>query len=99
MKGIFSFGGTVSPKRSASSAIRHKTLRTMSPKYIPEIIFSKICDNRNALIHPKSNYKMELGNLKQNQSPVLQGLNSQHPAPDHILLVEGEMIESYPTPC
>lgn len=47
MKGIFSFGGTVSPKRSASSAIRHKTLRTMSPKYIPEIIFSKICDNSN----------------------------------------------------
>jgi len=43
MKGIFNFGGTVSPKKSASSAIFNKTLLTMSPKYIPEIIFSKIC--------------------------------------------------------
>jgi len=43
IKGIFNFGGTVSPKKSASSAIFNKTLLTMSPKYIPEIIFSKIC--------------------------------------------------------
>ena len=43
IKGILSLGGTVSPKNSASSAILHKTLRTMSPRYIPEIIFSKIC--------------------------------------------------------
>lgn len=101
MKGIFNFGGTMSPNKSASSAIRHKTLRTMSPKYIPEMIFSKICDSENfhILNHPKSNNKIELGNLKQRQSPALQGLNFQHPEHGHIQLVEGEMIESYPTPC
>lgn len=43
MNGIFSFGGTVSPKKAASSAILQRTLRNISPKYIPEINFSKIC--------------------------------------------------------
>lgn len=43
MNGVFSFGGTISPKKEASSAILSKTLRTISPKYMPEIIFSKIC--------------------------------------------------------
>jgi hypothetical protein len=43
MNGIFSFCGTISPKKAASSAIFSRTLRTISPKYIPEIIFSKIC--------------------------------------------------------
>ena len=43
VNGTFNFGGTVSPKKQASSAILHSTLRTISPKYIPEIIFSKIC--------------------------------------------------------
>lgn len=43
MNGIFNFGGTVSPKNAASSPILNRTLRKISPKYIPEIIFSKIC--------------------------------------------------------
>lgn len=43
MKGCFNLGGTDSPKKSASSAIFSKTLLTISPKYIPEINFSKIC--------------------------------------------------------
>lgn len=43
MNGIFNFEGTVSPKNAASSAILYNTLRTISPKYIPDIIFSKIC--------------------------------------------------------
>lgn len=42
MNGTFNFGGTVSPKREASSAILQRTLRTISPKYIPDISFSKI---------------------------------------------------------
>lgn len=42
MNGCFSFGGVVSPNKAASSAILHKILRTMSPRYIPEIIFSNI---------------------------------------------------------
>jgi len=42
MNGTFSFEGTVSPKNQASSAILYSTLRTISPKYIPEIIFSKV---------------------------------------------------------
>ena len=43
MKGTFNLGGTVSPKKAASSAIFNKALLTISPKYIPEIDFSKIC--------------------------------------------------------
>jgi hypothetical protein len=46
MKGILSFGGTMSPKKAASSAIFSRTLRTISPKYIPEINFSKICEEK-----------------------------------------------------
>ena len=42
VNGIFSFGGMTSPKKEASSAILHRTMRTISPKYIPEIIFSNI---------------------------------------------------------
>jgi len=42
MKGTFNLGGTVSPKKSASSAIFSKALLTISPKYMPEINFSKI---------------------------------------------------------
>ena len=51
-KGILNFGGTVSPKKSTSSAIFNKTLLTMSPKYIPETIFSKICkEELKSIIH------------------------------------------------
>ena len=46
MNGTFNFGGTVSPKREASSAILQRTLRTISPKYIPDISFSKIWKNQ-----------------------------------------------------
>jgi hypothetical protein len=44
IKGFFNLGGTVSPKNSASSAIFNKALRTISPKYMPESNFSKICE-------------------------------------------------------
>lgn len=44
INGIFNLGGTVSPKNSASSAIFNKALRTISPKYMPESNFSKICE-------------------------------------------------------
>lgn len=50
MNGIFNFGGTVSPKKLASSAILHKTLRTISPKYMPEMIFSKICKHSSGIM-------------------------------------------------
>lgn len=43
MNGILSFGGTVAPKKAASSAILSRTLRKISPKYMPETSFSKIC--------------------------------------------------------
>lgn len=46
MKGTFNLGGTVSPKKSASSAIFNKTLLIISPKYMPEINFSKICEQQ-----------------------------------------------------
>jgi hypothetical protein len=36
----------MSPKKAASSAIFSRTLRTISPKYIPEINFSKICEEK-----------------------------------------------------
>ena len=40
MKGCLSLGGTVFPKSSVSSASRSNTLRTTSPRYIPESNFS-----------------------------------------------------------
>lgn len=46
MNGTLSFGGTLPPKNEASSANLQRTLRTISPKYIPDIIFSKICENQ-----------------------------------------------------
>jgi len=46
MKGTFNLGGTVSPKKSASSAIFNKALLIISPKYMPEINFSKICEQQ-----------------------------------------------------
>lgn len=46
MNGMLSLGGIVSPKKDAFSAIVHKTIRTISPRYIPEINFSKICSSK-----------------------------------------------------
>lgn len=43
MNGILSLAGTSSPKKKASSAILSKTLRKISPKYMPEVNFSNIC--------------------------------------------------------
>lgn len=42
VKGVLSLGGMVSPKKAASSANFKRTRRSTSPKYIPEISFSKI---------------------------------------------------------
>lgn len=41
-KGTLSLRGMASPKKAASSAICNRALRTISPKYIPEISFSNI---------------------------------------------------------
>lgn len=46
MNEFLSFGGTSSPKMPASSAILSITLRKISPKYIPEHIFSNICEDK-----------------------------------------------------
>jgi len=63
----------MSPKKAASSAIFSRTLRTISPKYIPEINFSKICegkknwiDNMNSqfLLGMQQKKLMDLHNLK-----------------------------------
>ena len=53
--GLLKLGGTSCPKRKLSSAIRRRTLRTMSPKYIPDNIFSKPYINNNYQI--THNYK------------------------------------------
>lgn len=44
--GISSLGGTSSPKKETSTAILSKTLRKISPKYIPEVNFSNIWKNK-----------------------------------------------------
>lgn len=46
INGILSLGGTSSPKKEASSAILSRTLRKISPKYIPEVNFSNIWKNK-----------------------------------------------------
>lgn len=40
--GVINFGGTLPPNRAVSCAIFNRTCLTISPKYIPEISFSKI---------------------------------------------------------
>jgi hypothetical protein len=40
--GVINFGGTLLPNMAVSWAIFNNTSLTISPKYIPEISFSKI---------------------------------------------------------
>lgn len=42
-KGVESLAGMGSPKRAEASAILSSTLLTISPRYIPDIVFSNIC--------------------------------------------------------
>lgn len=45
MKGVDNFSGIDMPKRGVNSAIAKSTLRAISPRYIPAIVFSKICSS------------------------------------------------------
>lgn len=63
--GMERLAGTESLKRAASWAILSNTLRTISPRYIPEIVFSNICIIRTCQVcRNLKNNKYENNNLK-----------------------------------
>lgn len=96
--GIISFGGTVSPNRSASLAILSKTLLTISPKYIPETSFSKIWNktsirNKCTKLVPTETFQYT------NVIPWSQDSSFQHPRKHQIRWLERRRNWSYPTLC
>lgn len=109
--GVINFGGTLLPNKAVSRANFNKTCLTTSPKYIPEISFSKIWDevrkkkpeesvaNSRWLI---SNY--ELQGLIHNSDfrsyiPRDQDLSFQHLHSHQMMLKEDEENWTFPTPC
>lgn len=61
-----SLSGTKSPNKAASWAILSNTLRTISPRYIPEIVFSNICLTRTLNITCQVCGRLENSKYKNN---------------------------------
>lgn len=103
MKRVLSLVWLTSPKIEDCDSIFSSTLLTISPRYIPEINFSKIwkqatvklCKQRFLLTRIRGIIvHVFLSNL-----PVPLGLSSPHPGLDHILWLGGRTNRSYPILC
>lgn len=99
MNGILSLDGTVSPKKAASSAIFRRTLRKISPKYIPDMIFSRIWKKRKKKKTENLTLVTGVGIAICNDKPQLKklvpvrlGSDSRNPACDQTLLTGDVMI-------
>lgn len=100
---------TACPKISDSCAILKSTLLAISPKYIPEIIFSKPCKNSSIMngIFLKRICKEQLKckiiiiitSGYSRTLPGHYGLGSHHPGQRHRKFLADVMTKNFPIPC
>ena len=94
MKGIESLG-EIGPNISDSNDILRMTLLTMSPRYIPDIIFSKPCTQISKILVMTN---QATGVIRCRNSPDHLDLGSQHPSQCHTTFLVSERTKSFPIP-